>query len=198
LTAERLRLVLATANPHKAAEIAEILSEVVLMPRPRWVPEVEETGTTLEANAALKALALVTATGEPALADDTGLEVMALGGEPGVWSARFAGPGATYADNVAKLLSALEGVGDRSARFRTVALVAFPDGRQVVAEGLVEGAISSMPRGSGGFGYDPIFVPEGGGERTFAEMTRDEKNGLSHRGRAFGALAAALEGLTLP
>ncbi|PZS19180.1 MAG: non-canonical purine NTP pyrophosphatase, RdgB/HAM1 family [Acidimicrobiales bacterium] len=198
MTAERLRLVLATANPHKAAEIAEILSEVVLMPRPRWVPEVEETGTTLEANAALKALALVTATGEPALADDTGLEVMALGGEPGVWSARFAGPGATYADNVAKLLSALEGVGDRSARFRTVALVAFPDGRQVVAEGLVEGAISSMPRGSGGFGYDPIFVPEGGGERTFAEMTRDEKNGLSHRGRAFGALAAALEGLTLP
>lgn len=198
MTAERLRLVLATANPHKAAEITEILSEVVLMPRPQWVPEVEETGTTLEANAALKALALVAATGEPALADDTGLEVTALGGEPGVWSARFAGPGATYADNVAKLLSALEGVGDRTARFRTVALVAFPDGRQVMAEGLVEGSISSMPRGSGGFGYDPIFVPEGGGERTFAEMTRDEKNGLSHRGRAFGALAAALEGLTLP
>lgn len=198
MTVERLRLVLATANPDKAAEITQmlsgILSGVELAPRPEWVPEVAETGTTLEANAALKALALVAATGEAALADDTGLEVVALGGGPGAWSARFAGPGATYADNVTKLLAELEGVGDRSARFRTVALVAFPDGHQLQADGQVEGCISAAPRGAGGFGYDPVFVPEGGGGRTFAEMTPSEKNGLSHRGRAFRALAMVLKG----
>ncbi len=201
MAAERLRLVLATANPDKAAEIAQILSGVDLVPRPRWVGEVEETGTTLEANAALKAMALVAATGEAAVADDTGLEVTALGGAPGVWSARFAGPGATYADNVARLLGELEGVEDRRACFRTVALAAFPDGRQLVAEGQVEGHIAAVPRGSGGFGYDPVFVPEGGGGRTFAEMGPAEKHALSHRGRAMRALAqvlAAATGLTLP
>lgn len=198
MAAEQLRLVLATANPDKVAEITQILSGVELVSRPTWVPEVQESGTTLEANAALKALALVAATGEAALADDTGLEVVALGGAPGAWSARFAGPGATYADNVAKLLEELEGVGDRRARFCTVALAAFPDGRQLQAEGQVEGHIAVVGRGSGGFGYDPVFVPDDGDGRTFAEMAPVEKSSLSHRGRAFRALAVGLRSVTLP
>ncbi|MGH9129346.1 MAG: RdgB/HAM1 family non-canonical purine NTP pyrophosphatase [Acidimicrobiales bacterium] len=190
-----MRLVLATANPHKAAEIAAILGAVAgvsLVPRPFDVADVEETGETLEDNARLKARALADATGEPAVADDTGLEVMALGGAPGVFSARYAGERATYADNVAKLLRALAGVTDRRARFRTVALVAWPDGRELVAQGSVEGTICDRPRGGGGFGYDPLFVPPGGDGRTFAEMSLEEKEALSHRGRAFRALGQLL------
>lgn len=187
-----MRLVLATANPDKAAEIAALLQGHELIPRPAHVPDVEESGTTLEENARLKAVALVEATGEAAVADDTGLEVVALGGQPGVRSARFAGEHATYADNVAKLVSSLEGVGDRRARFRTVALARFPDGREVMAEGVVEGLIAPTPRGGAGFGYDPLFIPDGGDGRTFAEMTAEEKNALSHRGRAFRALAERL------
>lgn len=193
-----LELVLATANPHKAAEIQAMLGGaqgIRLLPRPSEVGEVEETGATLEDNARLKATALALATGKPAVADDTGLEVDALSGEPGVRSARWAGEGATYADNVAKLLVALEGVGDRRARFRTVALVAWPDGREVRAEGAVEGVIAEVPRGSGGFGYDPVFAPAGGDGRTFAEMSAAEKESTSHRGRAFRALAERLAGL---
>jgi XTP/dITP diphosphohydrolase len=188
------RLVLASANPDKAAEIASILRGVELLPRPAGVPEVDETGATLEENARLKARALVEATGEAALADDTGLEVDALGGAPGVRSARYAGPTATYADNVAKLVAALEGSQDRRARFRTVAVACFPDGGEVVAEGWVEGEIATAPKGSGGFGYDPLFVPDGGAGRTFAQMSLEEKNAISHRGRAFRALAARLAG----
>lgn len=187
-----MRLVLATANPDKAAEIAALLQGHDLIPRPAHVPDVEESGTTLEENARLKAVALVEATGEAAVADDTGLEVVALGGQPGVRSARFAGENATYADNVAKLVSSLEGVGDRRARFRTVALACLPDGRELVAEGMVDGVIARQPRGSSGFGYDPLFIPDGGDGRTFAEMTAEEKNALSHRGRAFRALAERL------
>ncbi|HMC39990.1 MAG TPA: RdgB/HAM1 family non-canonical purine NTP pyrophosphatase [Acidimicrobiales bacterium] len=186
------RFVLATANPDKAVEIGAILGEgVELVPRPASVPEVEETGETLEENARLKARALVDATGMPALADDTGLEVDALGGRPGVHSSRFAGEGATYADNVAKLLEELQGVGERSARFRTVAVALWPDGREVVAEGRMEGRIADAGRGDNGFGYDPLFVPEGE-TRSFAEMGAVEKNALSHRGRAFRALAERL------
>ena len=159
----------------------------------------EETGDTLEANARLKARAVAAAAGLPAMADDTGLEVDALGGAPGVYSARYAGEGATYADNVAKLLDELGslpgGGGARRARFRTVALVAWPDGREVAAEGTVEGRIAAVARGGGGFGYDPVFVPDEGGGRTFAEMAAGEKHAVSHRGRAFRALAAALTGL---
>ncbi|MBV9660394.1 MAG: non-canonical purine NTP pyrophosphatase, partial [Acidimicrobiales bacterium] len=114
--------------------------------------------------------------------------------DPGVYSARFAGEGATYADNVAKLLSELEGASTRAARFKTVALAAWPDGRELVAEGEVAGCIALAPRGAGGFGYDPVFVPNDGDGRTFAEMTAEEKNALSHRGRAFHSLAAALQG----
>jgi XTP/dITP diphosphohydrolase len=197
-----LRLVLASANPDKAAEIEGILSgalEVTLLPRPADVPDVVEDGETLLDNARLKARALVAATGEAAVADDTGLEVDALGGAPGVYSARYAGEDATYADNVAKLLRELGALGDaggeRRARFRTVALAAFPDGSELWAEGAVEGSIAPAGRGDAGFGYDPVFVvaaSEGGDGRAFAEMTAGEKGAVSHRGRAFRALAALL------
>jgi XTP/dITP diphosphohydrolase len=197
----RLRMVLATANPDKAAEIAAIVAgaageRIELVARPAAVGEVEETGDTLEDNARLKAHALVEATGLPAIADDTGLEVDALGGAPGVFSSRFAGEHATYDDNVAKLLGDLEAVGagghDRRARFRTVAIACFPGGREVVAHGVVEGTIAEVRRGSGGFGYDPVFVPDGDDGRTYAEMTAPEKNARSHRARAFRALAVGL------
>lgn len=197
---------LASANPDKVEEITSILGgygDVVLLPRPEAIGEVAETGDTLLANASLKARALVAATGLPAIADDTGLLVDALGGDPGVYSARFAGDRATYADNVAKVLAELAAAGDRGgarrARFVTVALVAFPDGREVVAEGAVEGRITDLPRGTGGFGYDSIFEPDYGDGRTFAEMSLEEKHAVSHRGRAFRALAAALfEGNVAP
>lgn len=187
-----MRLVLASANPDKAREIAALLDEFDVLPRPPDVPDVVEDGDTLEANARLKAQALVDATGEAAVADDTGLEVAALGGAPGLYTARYAGEGATYADNVTKLLAALDGVDDRRARFRTVAAALFPDGRAVVATGEVSGTIASEPRGNGGFGYDPVFVPDEADGRTFAQMSEDEKHAISHRGRAFRALAAAL------
>jgi XTP/dITP diphosphohydrolase len=184
--------VLATANPDKAAEIAAILGpHVELVARPDSVGEVEETGDTLEENARIKARALVEATGRPAIADDTGLEVTALGGRPGVYSSRLAGEGATYAQNVAKLLADMEGVTERSARFVTVALALWPDGRELVAEGEIRGRIAEQGRGANGFGYDPVFVPEGG-DRSFAEMTGSEKNSVSHRGRAFRALGELL------
>jgi XTP/dITP diphosphohydrolase len=187
-----LRLVLATANPDKALEIADALAGFELVPRPAAVPDVEESADTLEGNARLKAGALCAATGEAAVADDTGLEVAALDGRPGVYSSRFAGPDATYADNVAKLLADLEGVADRRARFRTIALVCFPDGREIIAEGIVDGHITTEPRGDEGFGYDPVFVPDECDGGTFAEMTLAEKQEISHRGRAFRALAETL------
>jgi XTP/dITP diphosphohydrolase len=197
-----VRVVLATANLHKAAEITAILGDilgdaVVLVPRPSAVPDVEETGVTLEDNAVLKARALVDATGLPALADDTGLEVDALGGAPGVYSARFAGPDATNTENVAKLLAALEELGAdtperRRARFRTVAALVYPDGRQVVTEGVVDGVIIAVPRGDGGFGYDSVFAATEAGGPTFGELSSEEKHRISHRGRAFRSLAVHL------
>lgn len=191
-----LTLVTATANPDKVAEIARILSDYVLVPRPVGLGEVEEDGDTLVDNARLKARAVAGFSGLPAVADDTGLEVHALDGAPGVCSARFAGPKATYADNVSHLLAALEGVGDRRARFSTVALVAFPDGSEVSATGRIEGFIALAARGDTGFGYDPVFVPDEGDGRTFAEMSIETKNALSHRGRAFRALAQTLSDLS--
>jgi XTP/dITP diphosphohydrolase len=190
-----VRLVLATANPDKAREIADALAGFELVPRPPDVPDVDETSDTLEGNARLKASALCEATGEAAVADDTGLEVKALGGRPGVYSSRFAGPDASYADNVAKLLADLDCAADRRARFRTVALVCFPDGTELVAEGAVDGHIATETRGAEGFGYDPVFVPDEGDGRTFAEMTLAEKQSVSHRGRAFRALAERLTNL---
>jgi XTP/dITP diphosphohydrolase len=139
---------------------------------------------------------LVAATQTAAVADDTGLDVDALGGAPGAYSARYAGEAATYADNVTKLLTDLAALDDsggaRRASFKTVALVAFPDGSEVWAEGVLPGTIAAEERGTNGFGYDPVFVPDGGDGRTFAEMRPEEKDGVSHRGRAFRALAAQL------
>jgi XTP/dITP diphosphohydrolase len=193
-----LHFVLATANPDKAREILEVLQPVGddlrIDPRDPSLPEVEETGETLEENARLKAQAMCDATGLPAIADDTGLEVDALDGAPGVSSARFAGEDATYTDNVALLLERLEGVEApaRTARFSTVAIARWPDGREVAAFGAVEGSIAVAPRGAGGFGYDPVFVPDECDGRTFAELGPAEKHAVSHRGRAFRTLAEGL------
>jgi XTP/dITP diphosphohydrolase len=153
----------------------------------------EETGATLIDNARIKALAAMRHTGLAAIADDTGLEVDALGGAPGVHAARFAGPGATYADNVALLLRRLAGVPRerRGARFRTVCLAVHPDGTESIGEGVLEGRISEAPRGAHGFGYDPVFeIGEPG--RTLAELDEASKNARSHRALAVRALAARL------
>lgn len=185
-------VVAATANPKKLAEIEAIVGAAgsfALLPRPAGMADVDETGETLEENAALKAHATALAAGAPAIADDTGLEVDALDGAPGVRSARFAGEDAVDADNVALLLERLAGVPDdrRTARFRTVICVARPDGQERFAEGVCEGRIVAEPRGDAGFGYDPVFVPDDGDGRTFAEMSAAEKHGISHRGRAVRA-----------
>jgi len=193
------RLVCASANPDKVSEINEILAScgVVLEPRPATVPDVEEDAETLEGNARLKAVAIATATGSAALADDTGLEVDALDGAPGVRSARYAGEPSDSLANIEKLLNELQLAGantpqERRARFRTVVLVRWPDGSETIAEGVVSGVIASALRGNGGFGYDPVFVPDDGDGRTFAEMDSTEKHAISHRGRALRALAVEL------
>jgi XTP/dITP diphosphohydrolase len=187
------RLVCASANPDKVAEIRAILAGVVeVLPRPAHVPDVVEDADTLLGNARLKATAIATASGLPALGDDTGLEVEALGGAPGVRSARYAGESSSYAENRRKLLRALDGVVDRRARFRTVAIVVWPDGSELAVEGECVGRITDAERGDGGFGYDSLFEPAEGGGRTFAEMSADDKHAISHRGRAFRALVSAL------
>ena len=189
-----LVFVAATANPNKLTEMRVALEGVAtLLPRPAELGEVPEDGDTLQANARIKAAAVATAAGAAALADDTGLEVDALGGAPGVHSARYAGSRADDAANVAKLLEALAGVppAQRTARFRTVVVVRWPDGTEVVADGVVEGSIATTPRGRRGFGYDPVFIPSPG-EVTFAEMSLDRKSAIGHRGRALRALARLL------
>ncbi len=192
MTASR-ELVCATANPGKVAEIAGLLPDGwVLLSRPQSVGEIVEDAGTLVGNARLKAGAILAVTGKAAVADDTGLEVAALGGAPGVDTAIYAGEGCTDADNRRKLLGALSGVAERAARFVTVALVAWPDGRETIVEGVCNGRIATAERGDRGFGFDPLFIPDDGDGRTFAEMTAEEKNMVSHRGRAFRALAAAL------
>ena len=189
------RLVCASANPDKVAEIEAILQGVVeLLPRPADVADVIEDADTLEGNARLKAVAISEATGLAAVADDTGLEVEALGGAPGVLSARWAGEGCTYADNRAKLLDELGGEPNRRAAFRTCVLIRRPDGSEVVVDGRCEGVIAEEPSGSAGFGYDALFIPDDGDGRTFGEMTDVEKHEISHRGRAFRHLLTALAG----
>jgi len=188
--------VLATFNRDKARELAALLDGAGIVLRtladhPGASAPLEDGATLLE-NARIKAMAAVAVTGLPAIADDTGLEVDALGGEPGIHAARFAGPDATYDDNVRLLLARLTGVprDRRGARFRTVCVARFPDGREVVGEGVLEGQILESRRGTGGFGYDPVFgLPDG---RTLAELTPDEKNALSHRARAVRDLAGKL------
>jgi XTP/dITP diphosphohydrolase len=192
-------LVAATANPDKLGEIEAVLGGlgVSVLPRPAGLGDVVEDGDTLEANARLKARAVVAAAGgHPAVADDTGLEVDALGGAPGVHAARYAGEAASYDANVDKLLRELRAAGavtveQRRARFRTVALVRWPDGAELAVHGVAEGHIAPVRRG-GGWGYDPVFVPDDGDGRSFGEMSGAEKDALSHRGRALRALAQAL------
>lgn len=186
--------VAATANPNKLVEMRVALEGLAtLVARPAGLGDVVEDGDTLEANARIKAVAVAAFAGAPALADDTGLEVDALDGAPGVHSARYAGTGAADEANVAKLLEALAGVAppQRTARFRTVVVARWPDGRELSADGVVEGSIAPSPRGCRGFGYDPVFVPSPG-ELTFAEMSLAAKDAISHRSRALRALAREL------
>ena len=193
--AELMRVVMASANPDKVEEISIMMRDVVdIVARPDDVGDVVEDADTLEGNARLKAVAIATATGLPAMADDTGLEIDHLDGAPGVHTARFAGENATYADNVAKTLNVLGDVpmSERTARFRTVAMIHFPDGKELIANGVAEGTIAIMPSGSGGFGYDPIFVPDEGNGKTFSQMTPNAKHAISHRGRAFRMLREQL------
>ena len=194
----RLTLVCASANPDKVAEIALILgSAVELLPRPTSVPDVVEDADSLTGNARLKARALVEATGRPAIADDTGLFVDAMGGRPGVDTAYYAGPTATYAQNREKMLVELAEVpiGERTARFITVVMVCWPDGRELVVEGVCDGEIATAERGTTGWGFDPLFIPVDNGGRTFAEMGNEAKHAVSHRGRAFRAMVEALQAL---
>lgn len=191
-----MRFVLATFNRDKARELEALLAlpGLELVSLAEWPDAAApiEDGATLLDNARIKARSALARTGLPAIADDTGLAVDALRGAPGVHTARFAGPDATYEDNVAHLLRALEPVpaAARTARFQTCCVAAFPDGREVVAEGQLEGRIATERRGTGGFGYDPVFeLPDG---RMLAELSHDEKNAISHRGQAVKALAAAL------
>ena len=193
-----MRVVLATANPDKARELTAILAAagVEVLARPEGLADVDETGATLVENAVLKAEFVGREAGLPAVGDDTGLFVDALDGAPGVYSARYAGEHATYSQNVQKLLAALGAVAPpRAAHFETAAVVCFPDGRRIEAVGTVHGEITTAPRGDGGFGYDPVFVPDECGGRTLAELADDEKHAISHRGRALRALADALRAI---
>lgn len=197
-----MRLVCASANPKKVAEIARLLPQwVQLLPRPDHVGDVEETAPTLEGNAIIKAVEIANAAEEWAIADDTGLEVTALKGAPGVRSARFAGENATDAENRALLLQQLGGVTDRSARFRTVVALVNSKGEMHFVSGECVGVIAETERGDLGFGYDSIFIPVDGDGRTFAEMSAEEKDVISHRGRALAqvpALLSRLFGLPTP
>jgi XTP/dITP diphosphohydrolase len=191
------RLVVASKNPDKIIEIESVLVReglVAEIVRGLSWPEVEETEPTLEGNALLKARAVAAATGLPALADDTGLEVAALGGEPGVHTARFAGPEASYQDNVEKMLAVLDGVEDRRATFRSVVAVVWPGGAEATAEGRLDGTITRQARGKFGFGYDPVFEVAG---KTLAEMGPEAKDALSHRALALRALAQLLGDIRL-
>lgn len=182
------RLWLATGNAHKVDEVQAILGEGFEVEARD--PEVEETGTTFEENALIKARALAAATGEPAVADDSGIAIDHLGGAPGVRSARWTEEG----DWIPRVLRELDGVpaDRRTCRYVCAAAVVWPDGREVVVRGTVEGRVADAPRGTGGFGYDPIVVPLEGDGRTFAEMTAAEKHAISHRSRAFTTLAEHL------
>ena len=188
-----LRVVCASANPHKVAEISDLVQNLVdLVARPKELADVVEDADTLTDNARLKATAVCLATNLPALADDTGLEVDALNSQPGVFTARFAGAGATDAQNRNKLLQLLGGVTNRTARFRTVVLLRMPEGLEIICEGVCEGSISVAELGDRGFGYDSVFVPAAGDGRTFAQMSVEEKHQYSHRAIAFRLLAKRL------
>lgn len=187
-----MQIVIASKNVHKVAEVERVLASLVpwleFVGGMSW-PDVEESADTLVGNALLKARAVVEATGMAALADDTGLFIDSLDGSPGVRSARFAGEDATDEDNVDKVLRSLNGVQDRGARFVTVIACVTADRSELVVEGVLQGAIGRERLGSGGFGYDPIFVVDG---RTLAQRSAEEKAHMSHRGRALRAFAVQI------
>ncbi len=188
------RLVIASHNPGKVREIAELMAPfgiAVVSAGDLGLPEPEETGTTFVANAELKARAAAEGAGLPALADDSGLVVEALAGQPGIYSARWAGPDKDFRIAMERVERALAGKADRRAHFVCVLALAWPDGRCESFEGRVDGTLVWPPRGERGFGYDPMFLPEGG-TRTFGEIEPATKHGMSHRARAFEKLVAAL------
>lgn len=191
-----MKIALATNNKHKLEEIRAILNgcfeQILSLSELGLDIEIEETGATLEENALIKAREIVRLTGMPALADDTGLMVDALGGAPGVYSARYAGEAHDDKSNRQSLLKNLENATDRSAHFGTVIAVCYPDGSYLTAEGRVDGKIIFEERGEGGFGYDSLFYSEEIG-KTFAEATPEEKNSISHRGRALRAMLEKLK-----
>ena len=190
-----MKLISATANQHKYKEMQQILSgKIELLPRPPEIPEIIEDAPDLQGNAHLKAQGIMEATGKPAIADDTGLEVEALNGEPGVLSARYAGPYAGPEDNIKKLLTELSDVpmAQRGARFRAVIVVLWPDETFITAQGIVSGKIAFSPAGTLGFGYDSIFLPSEIPGKTFGEISDSEKNQISHRGRALKQIANLL------
>lgn len=190
---EPIEVVAATANPHKLDEMRAIFGDrIVMLPRPSDLPEVVEDAETFVGNARLKAVAIAEATGKPALADDSGLEVDSLDGAPGVESAYYGGGDHDDAANRNRLLRELGGRIEREGRFRTVMVLRWPDGREVVADGACEGSIGFLEYGDQGFGYDPLFIPAEGDGRTFGQFTPDEKNAISHRSRACEALLAEL------
>jgi XTP/dITP diphosphohydrolase len=189
-----VRLVLATRNDHKLRELSALMHPFELDPLPEDVVLPPETGTTFADNALGKARAAAAATGRPALADDSGIEAAALRGAPGVWSARYAGEGATDEQNLTKLLREVPADGDRRVAYVCALAYVEPGGREEIVHGRCEGTLAREPRGDGGFGYDPAFVPDDfpGDERTMAELTAEEKDTISHRGRAARALVIGL------
>jgi len=189
-----VRLVVATRNEHKLLELRALLPDHELVPLAAAVEVPPETGATFAENARVKARAAARATGEPAIADDSGIEAAALGGRPGVRSARFAGEHASDAENLARLLREVPLAGDRRVAYVCALAYAEPDGPEELFEGTCSGTLAPEPRGSGGFGYDPAFVPDDvPGERTMAELDPAEKDAVSHRGRAARMLAEWLE-----
>jgi XTP/dITP diphosphohydrolase len=187
-------LVLSTRNPHKAREFDGLLAPHRVLPLPEEVELPPETGTTFEENALIKASAAAEATGRTAIADDSGIAAAALGGRPGVYSARYAGEHATDEENLAKLLREVPKDGDLAVAYVCALAFVEPGGVTHVVEGRCEGTLTHDPRGDGGFGYDPAFVPDDRDDgRTMAELPPDEKHAISHRGRAARALVEWLE-----
>ena len=191
-----MKIIFATANKGKLREAAEVLGpgfEIVSPASLGITEDIPETGSTLQENSLQKARYLFDRTGLPCFADDTGLEVDALGGAPGIYSARYAGPGHDHQKNMDKLLAELNRFEDRRARFKTVVTLILADGEPRFFEGVCEGSIARGKRGTGGFGYDPVFLPDAYPGRTLAEVSEEEKNAISHRGRAIRAMAAWLK-----
>jgi len=191
-----MRLVLASRNAHKLRELRVLMAPHELVALPDGVNLPPETGSTFTDNALAKARAAAAATGEPALADDSGIEASALGGAPGIGSARYAGERAGDEENLAKLLRAVPPGGDTRVAYVAALVLVRPDGAEIAVEGRCEGSLTHEPRGEGGFGYDPAFVPADRDDgRTMAELSVEEKDAISHRGRAARALLARVEAI---